>query len=488
MKLAQANSPYLKPKVRCAVYTRKSTDEGLAMEYNSLDAQRDAAEAYIRSQLHEGWVLVPERYDDPAYSGGTMDRPALQRLMTDIKAGRVQMVVVYKIDRLSRSLMDFATLARMFEEHGASFASVTEQFSTANAIGRLHLNMILSFAQFERELAGERIRDKFSASKKKGMWMGGYPPLGYDVANRHLLVNPSEAETVRWIFQRFLELRSYRELARELNAAGHLSKLLVTQEGKRRGGNPFTPMAVHAILRNPIYLGKINDHGTLYDGLHEAIISPDVWERVQKSIKASRFKGRTPGKTSSILRGMVHCACCKSSMAHTFTRKKDGRLYRYFTCSTMRRRVDRHCPMPTISADELEKTVLTQLQNILRQPRVITQVWESLQGMGHGFSEEDVRRQLGNMAVVWDELFPLEQRNLIQMLVRRVEMSPQGADIHMHMDRIGELMAENNPREETYDEVNTHAAQPGDPRPHAIPAHQRADHGAGSARGYGQPR
>lgn len=173
MKLAQANSPYLKPKVRCAVYTRKSTDEGLAMEYNSLDAQRDAAEAYIRSQLHEGWVLVPERYDDPAYSGGTMDRPALQRLMTDIKAGRVQMVVVYKIDRLSRSLMDFATLARMFEEHGASFASVTEQFSTANAIGRLHLNMILSFAQFERELAGERIRDKFSASKKKGMWMGG---------------------------------------------------------------------------------------------------------------------------------------------------------------------------------------------------------------------------------------------------------------------------------------------------------------------------
>lgn len=175
-------------------------------------------------------------------------------------------------------------------------------------------------------------------------------------------------------------------------------------------------------------------------------------------------------------------------MAHTFTRKKDGRLYRYFTCSTMRRRVDRHCPMPTISAEELEKTVLTQLQNILRQPRVITQVWESLQGIEHAFSEEDIRRQLGNMAAVWDELFPLEQRNLIQMLVRRVEMSPQGADIHMHMDRIGELMVENNPKEEMSDEVNKRNAQPHDTRAHAIPAHRRADHGAGSARGYGQSR
>jgi site-specific DNA recombinase len=228
-----------KPMVRCAVYTRKSSEEGLEQQFNSLDAQRGAGEAYVASQSHEGWLLVPDRYDDGGISGATLERPALKRLLADVEAGRIDCVVVYKVDRLSRSLTDFAKLVEVFERHGVSFVSVTQAFNTTNSMGRLTLNILLSFAQFERELAGERIRDKFAASRRKGIFMGGHPPLGYDVRDRKLVVNPAEAELVRLIFRRFLDLGSALLLIRELNAQGHQTKSWTTRAGTFREGRPF---------------------------------------------------------------------------------------------------------------------------------------------------------------------------------------------------------------------------------------------------------
>ncbi len=448
-----------RPMVRCAIYTRKSTDEGLEMEYNSLEAQRDAAEAYIRSQMHEGWMLVQDRYDDPAYSGGNMERPALKRLVEDIKAGKVQMVVVYKIDRLSRSLMDFATLARLFEEYGASFTSVTEQFSTANAIGRLHLNMILSFAQFEREIASERIRDKVSASKKKGLWMGGFPPMGYDVEERKLLVNPAEAETVRGIFQRFIETHSFLTLARELREAGVRTKSYVSKRGRKHEGQFLTLSVVHHMLRNPVYIGKVHHKGVLYDGQHEPLISQELWDKVQGMIKdvPARRRGRDiSGETKSVLNGLVFCKCCKAPMTHVYTRKKEGRLYRYFSSSAVRRGACDKCAVGNVSAPALEELVIAQIRAIMRQPQAVTTVWKKLHEMGTPLTEETVRRRLLNLDKVWGELFPAEQRELVGLLVQRVEMTPQGANLHMHVNGLEDLLrqlARNNEEEE--DETGT---------------------------------
>src|SRR4051812_39937068 len=254
----------MKPRVRkhrCAVYTRKSSEEGLDMEFNSLDAQREACEAYVASQRAEGWLLVRDRYDDGGYSGGTLDRPALQRLLNDVQSGLVDVVVVYKIDRLSRSLMDFAKLVEVFERHNVTFVSVTQQFSTTTSMGRLTLNMLLSFAQFEREIAGERIRDKIAASKAKGMWMGGNVPLGYDVRERKLIVNAAEATTVRMIFQFYASIGSVRLLGHELDRLGVVSKRREGAGGVLAGGNRLCRGALYTLLQNPIYRGEIGHQG-----------------------------------------------------------------------------------------------------------------------------------------------------------------------------------------------------------------------------------
>jgi len=258
-------------KLRCAIYTRKSSEEGLEMEFNSLDAQREAGLAYIQSQKSEGWMLVGDRYDDGGFSGGTMERPALQRLLRDVEAGAVDVVVVYKVERLSRSLTDFARIVEVFDKHNASFVSITQQFNTTTSMGRLTLNILLSFAQFEREVIGERIRDKFAASRARGMWMGGIPPLGYDVADRKLVVNETEAELVRLIFTRFLRLGSATKLAQELRRAGHTTKSWTTQDGKHRPGKPIDKGAIYKLLGNRIYLGEAVHKGTSYPGEHAAI-------------------------------------------------------------------------------------------------------------------------------------------------------------------------------------------------------------------------
>jgi site-specific DNA recombinase len=276
-----------KPPIhRCAIYTRKSSEEGLEQDFNSLHAQREACEAFIKSQAGEGWRLVKTAYDDGGLSGGTMERPALQRLLTDINEGMVDVVVVYKVDRLTRSLTDFARMVEVFDARGVSFVAVTQQFNTTTSMGRLTLNVLLSFAQFEREVTGERIRDKIAASKQKGMWMGGLVPLGYDAIDRRLVVNQAEAETVRGIFHRYLELGSVRLLMQDLNQRGLRSKVRVARNGKRSGGNLFYRGALYELLSNPIYIGEIRHKGMHYPGLHKPIIDRELWDRTQLLLRS----------------------------------------------------------------------------------------------------------------------------------------------------------------------------------------------------------
>ena len=293
-------------EIRCAIYTRKSSEEGLEQEFNSLHAQRESCLAYIQSQRHEGWKALPAQYDDGGISGGTLQRPALARLIEDIRAKRVDLVVIYKVDRLTRSLSDFAKLVDVFDASHVSFVSVTQQFNTATSMGRLTLNMLLSFAQFEREVAGERIRDKIAASKRRGMWMGGNPPLGYDVRDRKLVVNEREASDVRAIFQSYLQLGSVRTLMAHLAALGITTKRRHYADGKRLGGRPFSRGNLYQALQNPIYRGKVAHKGQVYDGEHDAIISEHLWDQVQAQLADHRInRPQVDGETPSLLTGLI---------------------------------------------------------------------------------------------------------------------------------------------------------------------------------------
>ena len=285
---------------RCAIYTRKSSEEGLEQNFNSLHAQRQACEAFIRSQAGEGWRLVKNPYDDGGFCGATMDRPALKALLTHVKEKRIDVVVVYKVDRLTRSLADFAKIVEIFDAHGVSFVAVTQQFNTTTSMGRLTLNVLLSFAQFEREVTGERIRDKIAASKQKGMWMGGTVPLGYDVRDHRLLVNPKEAATVRLIFQRYIELRSVRQVRDELDRRSIVSKQRVSKSGARSGGLRFGRGALYEMLANPIYVGEIRHKRVSHPGQHEAIIERSLWQRVQELLKprAAHQRGGATRRTN----------------------------------------------------------------------------------------------------------------------------------------------------------------------------------------------
>jgi len=274
-------------QVRCAIYTRKSTEEGLDQAFNSLDAQREACAAYVVSQRHEGWTLLPDLYDDGGFSGGTMERPALKRLLMDVESGRVDVIVVYKVDRLTRALSDFAKIVEILDGHGASFVSVTQAFNTTTSMGRLTLNVLLSFAQFEREVTGERIRDKIAASKKKGMWMGGPIPLGYDVKDRRLIINEGEAETVRLIFAQHHALGSLQRLAADLAARGVCSKLRTTRDGRITGGKAYTAGALGYLLRNRLYIGQIRHGDQVYAGEHEAILDQARWDAAQTLLERS---------------------------------------------------------------------------------------------------------------------------------------------------------------------------------------------------------
>jgi site-specific DNA recombinase len=317
-------------RLRCAVYTRKSSDEGLEQEFNSLHAQREACEAFILSQRHEGWHVLSTHYDDGGYSGGTMERPALQRLLADIGAGKIDVVVVYKIDRLTRSLFDFAKIVEAFDARGVSFVSVTQQFNTTTSMGRLTLNVLLSFAQFEREVIAERVRDKIAASKQKGMWMGGAVPLGYDAVNRKLRVNEQEAKTVQLLFELYLKLGSVRQLQEECRRRGIRTKLRTMLDGRRSGGTAFSRGHLYLILSNPIYIGRIPHKGRSYEGEHAAIIAAEPWDKVQAQLakNAGRKRGRASSKHPSLLAGLLFTAeGIPFTPSHAVNH---GRRYRYY--------------------------------------------------------------------------------------------------------------------------------------------------------------
>lgn len=427
-------------KLRCAVYTRKSSEEGLDMEFNSLDAQREACEAYIASQKPEGWLLLPDRYDDGGFSGGTLERPALQRLIADIEARRVDVVVVYKIDRLSRSLMDFAKLVEVLDRNSVTFVSVTQSFNTTTSMGRLTLNILLSFAQFEREVIGERIRDKFAASRKKGMWMGGFVPLGYDVKDRKLIVNKTEAAVVRMIFERFIKIGSATELVRRLRAEGI--------RGKQ--GKLVDKGYVYKLLNNRVYVGEAVHKGTAYPGEHEAIVDRTLWDRVRAILQDSPRKrgAHTRAQTPALLKGLIFGPAGRA-MTPSHTRKGD-RLYRYYVSTDVLKRDAETCAIRRVSAAEIESAVVNQLRSLLRTPEIIVRTWRAARQSIGDVKEADVRQALERLDPLWDELFPAQQARIVQLLVERVDVGTDGVDIRLRtvglatlVDDLGAVKADN---------------------------------------------
>lgn len=344
---------------RCAVYTRKSSEEGLEQAFNSLHAQREACEAYVKSQAHEGWRLVKTSYDDGGFSGGSMERPALQRLLEEVASGRINVVVVYKVDRLTRSLADFARIVETLDGHGASFVSVTQQFNTTTSMGRLTLNVLLSFAQFEREVTGERIRDKITASKRKGMWMGGSVPLGYDVADRELVVNQAEAATVRDMFDTYVRLGSVAELQADLEQRGIVSKRWTSSTGRTWGGAKFSRGALYWLLRNPVYVGRVAHKGHIYQGRQAAIVEQDHWERAQALLSeksASRQKRPiVPG--GRLLAGRLFDDR-GNAMSPSYAVKRNGQRYHYYVSQALLQNdKDRAGKVSRIPAEEIEQFV-----------------------------------------------------------------------------------------------------------------------------------
>ncbi|NPD21575.1 recombinase family protein [Alterinioella nitratireducens] len=419
-------------KLRCAVYTRKSSEEGLEQEFNSLHAQREACEAYIASQRSEGWVLVRDQYDDGGISGGTLDRPGLQRLLEDIEDGLVDVVVVYKIDRLSRSLADFAKLVEVFDRNGVTFVSVTQSFNTTTSMGRLTLNILLSFAQFEREVTAERIRDKVAASRKKGMWMGGVPPFGYRVENRKLVVDEEHAAHVRWIFARFLEIGSCTELAREVGTRG-----LRTPRGNR-----IDKKYIYRMLSNRAYIGEAVHKGDNYPGEHDAIIDPEIWDRVHAILQESPRKraARTRADTPALLKGLLF-GPDGAAFSPTHTRKGD-RLYRYYVSQTVLKHGAGSCPVGRVPAGEIEGAVIDQLRAVFRQPEIVAGTWKAARAYAEEISEADARAALQQLDPLWDELFPAEQARIVTLLVERVDIGTNGLNFRLRMDGLGGLARE----------------------------------------------
>jgi site-specific DNA recombinase len=425
--------------VRCAVYTRKSSEEGLEQEFNSLQAQREACEAFINSQRHEGWVCLRAAYDDGGFSGATMDRPALQRLLADLTAGRVDTVVVYKIDRLTRSLGDFAKIVEILDAKGASFVSVTQQFNTTTSMGRLTLNVLLSFAQFEREVIGERIRDKIAASKQKGMWMGGVPPLGYRARDGKLVVSDSEAEIVRFIFRRYAELGSVQLLKDELEARSIQSKLRTSASGRISGGKPFARGALYLMLQNRIYRGEIVHNKQSYLGEHEPIIDQPLWDAVQAQLAGNAAQHNKGGKTRqpSLLAGMLFDRD-GDRMTPSHAAKK-GTRYRYYVSRSLitKDRTENSAGL-RIPAAEIEQLVSSRVHRWLLDPGSIY-TSTSTQLPDAAMQQRLVARaaDVGNR---WPELPVARKRAVLTALIDRIEVSLDQIDIRLRPARLGALL------------------------------------------------
>jgi len=368
--------------LRCAIYTRKSTEEGLEQSFNTLDAQRDSAEAFIRSQRQEGWVALPEMYDDGGFTGANMDRPALQKLLQDVRDGFVDCVMVYKVDRLTRSLLDFSRIIDVLDKHRVTFVSVTQQFNTTNSLGRLTLNILLSFAQFEREMISERTRDKMSAARRKGRWVGGIPMLGYDLGDKGagLVVNGGEAARVRAIFDLYLEHGSLIQVVQELNRRDWRMKAWTTRKGTSAGGHEFTKNRLYSLLTNMVYVGKVDFGGQVYQGEHKGIVHPAIWQSVQDRL---RFNSRTGGrqirnKYGAVLKGILRCGSCDVGMVHTYTQKAPNKLYRYYVCVNAHQKGYNQCQTRSVSAPVIEQAVVEQIRGIAANSDVVGDVVRQL--------------------------------------------------------------------------------------------------------------
>jgi DNA invertase Pin-like site-specific DNA recombinase len=419
-------------KLRCAIYTRKSTEEGLDMEFNSLDAQREASSAYIASQRAEGWLELADQYDDGGFSGGTLERPALKRLLADIEAGRVDVVVVYKIDRLSRSLMDFARLVEVFDRTGVTFVSVTQSFNTTTSMGRLTLNVLLSFAQFEREVIGERIRDKVAASRKRGMWMGGLVPMGYRVENRKLSIHEPESSIIRMIFERFIKVGSATTLARQLR----------TEDVRSHRGRIIDKGNLYRILRNQVYIGLAVHKGAAYPGEHAPIISQTLWDKAQSILRESpRTRAcRSRASTPALLKGLLFGPSGRAmTPAHT---RRGGKLYRYYVCQAALKGEISDAAIRRVSAAAIEAAVIDQLRSLLKSPEVVMATWRGANAQGVELPEAAVREALEHLDPLWEELFPAEQARIVQLLVQRIELKPDGLELRLRTQGLGHIVQE----------------------------------------------
>jgi site-specific DNA recombinase len=417
-----------KSVIRCAIYTRKSSEEGLDQSFNSLEAQREACEAYIASQKHERWRGITTHYDDGGYSGGSMDRPALRQLLADIDAGKVDTVVVYKVDRLTRSLADFAKIIERFDAGQVSFVSVTQQFNTTTSMGRLTLNVLLSFAQFEREVTGERIRDKIAASKRKGMWMGGIVPVGYDVRDRKLIVNADEAAQVRKLFRLYLELGCVAKLKAQLDRDGIKSKARLSPSGMRSGGMSYSRGSLYCLLQNPIYLGKIQHRDATYAGEHDAIIPQELWDKVQDRLRANNKVRRSGSnsKSPSLLVGLLY-----DEEVNRFTPShavKGGKRYRYYVSqAAIYHRATANAGPTRIPAQEIEGVICRGLQVLLSSPEQLLQAI--------GVSSEDAATSKAlivagkQLAKAWLAKSQTEQREFLGSVIGRIVVRERSLEI-----------------------------------------------------------
>jgi len=390
-------------KIRCAIYTRKSTEEGLDQEFNSLQAQREAAEAYIKSQRHLGWTLVPQHYDDGGFTGANLDRPALKNLLEHVEARRIDCVLVYKVDRLSRSLLDFARLMGVFEQRSVSFVSVTQQFNTTTSLGRLTLNILSSFAQFERELISERTRDKMSAARRKGKWTGGIPMLGYDVDPRggRLAVNEAEARRVREIFDLYRQRRSIPSVLEELHRRRWMTKSWTKKDGSRRQGSAFTKNKLVRLLTNAIYAGNVEHMGSIAAGEQDAIVASEVWETVNEDLRGNRRGEHAVVRTpqDALLKGVLFCGSCAQPMVPTYTAKGDRR-YRYYVCRAAPKRARSDCAVRSIAARRIEESVVAQVRLAL--------------------TPDDARSQLNVADADWRAFSENESADFLRRVIRRV--------------------------------------------------------------------
>lgn len=431
------------PITRCAVYARKSTRKGLEREYNTIEAQRDAALAYIASQRGRGWVAIDTDYDDPGWSAATMIRPGLQKLLADVRAGLVDVIVAYKIDRISRSIRDFQELLKVLEEKNVAFVSVTQSFNTADTMGRLTVNILMSFAQYDRDLDVERAIDKMIASKAKGLWMHGIPPLGYDIKDRRLAINHVEAAQVRFIFQRLIETESIQAVVRDATGMGYKSKAWTTREGRVRTPEPHDKSTIHKILHNRTYLGELKHRDQYFTGCHPPIIDTAVWEKVQAMLasNATARGNSSRAKVPFLLKGLV-LGPDRRAMTPYHTVKGKGRLYRYYISTAQIHEGTAAAPFPRLPADELEGIVVGYIRQMLNTPEMLAAIVAQAEASKAGLDEAVIVVAMRRFDQVWDALFPPEQQRLVRLLIERVVVNHDAMEIRFHPNGVLSLADE----------------------------------------------